>query len=82
MQEYCGCGEAGEAAAAQDRKKREERDRIRLAQNAEDQRIRSIEVSTDAFCALVNSAVREALNVSGYHQHKRGEWRKKRNGRH
>jgi hypothetical protein len=32
----------------------------------------------DRLDALVNELIREFLTVAGYHQHNRGEWRKKR----
>jgi len=77
VREYVGKGQAGELAALEDQREREQR---RLAREARDEERRELSVMTEALEALAaetEARVRETLEEAGYHRHK-GQWRKKR----
>jgi hypothetical protein len=78
VREYVGKGRIGQLAAQLDAANREVRatelreGRVRQAElEAIDVPLRNLDELTDAL-------VRAVLLANGYHQHKRGEWRKRR----
>jgi hypothetical protein len=78
---YLGRGPKAEAAASEDAERRAERAALRNA--TEDARLR--EEPAGALLAELDGQVtimlRAALAAAGFHQHARGQWRKKRYGK-
>lgn len=75
---YVGGGERGEYAAAVDAIARERREAERVEHTRERRRLGTVDAQLTAWYAAVDAQVRAALTAAGYHQHKRGEWRKRR----
>jgi hypothetical protein len=80
VREYIGAGQIGEAAAAADAYDRGQR-------KAESERLRAQVVAWREADALLDHLAtatallaRAALEKAGYHQHRRGKWRKRRRG--
>lgn len=78
MREYVGEGLVGEMAAETDALMREQRRLDALAWREERERLGAIERGLVAYCRAVGELARERLKAAGYHQHARGEWRRKR----
>jgi hypothetical protein len=74
--EYVGAGAPGELAAAQDVARRAARAAERAAWQAECARAGAEERALGALCADVEAAFRAVLEAAGYHQHRRGAWRR------
>jgi hypothetical protein len=77
VREYCGKGEIANGAALIDakqgmlrRQKAEEWKRTRATIEARDMRLKEL-------CEVVDLLARAALLGAGFHQHHRGEWRRK-----
>ena len=77
VREYVGCGPQG-LAAAEDARIREEREAKRGAWRAEQQRLEILDQHVEPLDALCTTITRGCLEAAGYHQHKAGEWRKRR----
>ena len=77
IREYVGTGLVGELAAA-DAQTRAERQAKQATWRRERERIKSAIVPLDQFCDAVEALARASLLLAGYHQHNRGEWRRKR----
>jgi len=75
---YVGGGERGEQAAVADAIARERREAERAKHTRERRQHDTVEAQLTAWYAAVDAQVRAALTAAGYHQHKRGEWRKRR----
>src|SRR4051812_33802742 len=71
VREYLGTGPRAEAAAARDRARR------RLAQAHRDAR-RALDADLGLLDAVAILLARADLVAAGYHQHARGQWRKRR----
>jgi hypothetical protein len=78
VREYVGTGRVAELAAQIDASERAERDRQRAAIRAERAALDALAAPFNEFDALAEVLARAALLAAGYHQHKRGEWRKRR----
>ena len=78
VREYVGTGPIAELMAEMDAVERAKSKAEREAMWAERERSASIEASVGALCEAADLMVRTALVLSGYHQHKCGEWRKRR----
>jgi len=78
VREYIGGGAAGERAAAEDAQRRLQRQTAAAARRAERQQWQEADAALQAFCELTDLLVRASLLVAGYHQHARGEWRRRR----
>jgi hypothetical protein len=82
VKKYVGNGETAEIVAGIDALRRAEREiecEIERAEHEEEQaRLAEIEQIVDDLDQAVSSAFRAALVGAGYHQHARGQWRKKR----
>ncbi len=78
VREYVGTGPIAELMAEMDAMERTRRTAGREAMRAEQERSASIEASVDALCETADLMAWTALVLAGYHQHKRGEWRKRR----
>lgn len=76
--EYLGAGPALDAIAFFDAIDAQERDEKRAAQRRERETIEASDRAAREFYATVTAIARAALEAHGYHQHKRGEWRKRR----
>jgi hypothetical protein len=79
--EYVGRGPAAQACAELDRLEREGRQADREAQDAERAALEALDEPMNELNDLADLVARAALLAAGYHQHHRGEWRKRR-GKH
>jgi len=78
IHKYIGGGELGELAAAEDASQRAEREERAAAWRTEKGRWEALNALLDEVCKRIDLLVRATLMAAGYHQHKRGEWRKRR----
>jgi len=78
VREYVGTSPVAELMAEMDAVERTRRTAEREALRAEREQIVSVEALVGAACDAADLMVRTALVLAGYHQHKRGEWRKRR----
>jgi hypothetical protein len=78
IREYIGAGLGAEATAQLDSFERAERQLQAAAWRKERTRLDAIERDLAAYCTAVGALAREHLTAAGYHQHARGEWRRKR----
>jgi predicted dinucleotide-utilizing enzyme len=76
--DYLGSGQAGELAAVKDAAKREARLTVAAARHTERQRFSDLDEAFADLDTVVETLTRAALTAAGYHQHHRGEWRKRR----
>lgn len=78
VSEYVGSGPLATFAASRAAEDRRERAVAATTERAERDRMRADEAELDGFCTLADALARAALLNVGYHQHHRGEWRKRR----
>ncbi len=78
MRDYVGTGPLAELAAELDAAERATRMAKRQAQLVEEERWTSIETSVGNLYDAADLMAEAALVLAGYHQHDRGEWRKRR----
>jgi hypothetical protein len=78
VREYVGGGELAELAARLDAIQRQEREAERATRQGERAELDTLDEPVDRMCQEVELLARAALRATGYHQHKRGEWRKRR----
>ena len=78
VREYVGCGEHAEMAAETDAQQRAVREEQRQKWNAEKANFEQLEELVESLDAGCTSVMRSVLYAAGYHQHNRGEWRKRR----
>jgi hypothetical protein len=81
VREYYGAGEAAELIAELNALEREERDLRRLDQRALRDELDALDGSLGELHTQAELLARVALAVAGFHQHHRGEWRKRRDAR-
>lgn len=77
VREYVGQGPIAELANQMDVDERLERDAIREAFEAVQRRDSELDQNLDSFVNLSNAIASGLLILAGYHQHKRGNWRKR-----
>ena len=77
MREYVGTGYVAELAAELDAIAGADRTGRREDVLAEQERLRTIDTSVDTLIDVVGLLTRSSLTLTGYHQHNRGEWRKR-----
>jgi hypothetical protein len=77
VRQYVGTGPGAELAAAFDTRQRAERMAQADARKAEQARWRAADGILRQFDRLVGMLVHASLLAAGYHQHDRGEWRRK-----
>jgi hypothetical protein len=78
VREYVGAGPLGELAARADAKERQQREARRAADRATRAELDALDAPLDELHELAELVARAALLAAGYRQHKRGEWRKRR----
>ena len=78
VREYVGGGKLGELAAQLDAIDREKRAAERAAVRAEREEIDALDAPLSELDELADLLVRAALLAAGFHQHNRGNWRKRR----
>jgi hypothetical protein len=78
VREYCGTGELADLAAQIDAIKRADCEARREARRAERAELEALDAPLNKLHELADLLARAALVVAGFHQHNRGEWRKKR----
>jgi hypothetical protein len=78
VREYVGSGDLAELAAEWDAVERSRRDIERAAQRAKRDELQALDGPLDELNDVADLLARAALTAAGFHQHKRGEWRKRR----
>ena len=78
VREYVGGGILGELAARMDAEERRLREEEKASRREERERLDALAAPIEELCEAAEVIARAALIASGYHQHNRGEWRKKR----
>ena len=78
VREYVGTGLGAVLAAELDAQERAERKAEREALCAEQERWGDMDAAVAQVCEATDLMARTALVLAGYHQHHRGEWRKRR----
>ncbi len=81
VREYFGGGILGELAAQMDAEDRRRREEEAASRREERERLDTLTAPVEELCEASEVIARAALIVSGYHQHNRGEWRKRRERR-
>lgn len=76
--EYVGTGEIAEVAEALDSIQRERRDAKNAVRREFRPTVQGLDTAVAAYCRGVDAVVSASAEASGYRQHKRGEWRRKR----
>jgi hypothetical protein len=76
--EYVAGGESAVLIAALETIDRDKRDYERWHEREERRKIADLERSLDELAADARGLARAALETAGYHQHARGQWRKRR----
>jgi len=77
---FVGVGVLGEISARYAQLQRMERERKRAAIRAERVEMDLLAGEVAEVCEGINVVMRAFLVVAGYHQHDRGQWRKRRKG--
>jgi hypothetical protein len=78
IREYVGGGVLGELAARMDAEERRLREEEKVSRREERERLDALVAPVEELCEAAEVIARAALIASGYHQHNRGEWRKRR----
>ncbi len=81
VREYVGGGVLGELAARMDAEDRQRREEETAARREERERLDSLDGLTEELHEAAEVLTKAVLLAAGYHQHKRGEWRKRREQR-
>jgi hypothetical protein len=81
VRKYVGRGRLAELAAETDAIEREERRLSTLALRRDKAELAALDADMAALTEATDLVARAALLAAGYHQHKRGEWRKRREQR-
>jgi hypothetical protein len=81
VREYIGTGLAAELIAEHDRRAREQRATAAAVWRIERERMDAAEAFLATYCQATDRLVHAELTAAGYHQHKRGEWRRARGQR-
>jgi hypothetical protein len=82
VREYVGFGVVAEQAARRDAKRRRQREAARAAFQAARAELDALDARLDELNELADQLAAAALLAAGYHQHNRGEWRRKRENGH
>ena len=78
VREYVGRGPLAESIAQADEAEREACRLQRRREREQMEQDRELDETFSTYSAGVDELLRSALEAAGYHQHKRGEWRRAR----
>lgn len=78
VRRYVGTGKVAQLAAQLDELGRLDQERNRTEARAVRAKVEALDETLSQFDDLADLLARAALLAAGYHQHKRGEWRKRR----
>ena len=78
IREYVGAGVLGEIAAQMDAQERRSREEEEASWREEREQLEALDSLTAELYEAAEILAKATLLASGYHQHKRGEWRKRR----
>ena len=78
VRQYVGAGVRGEIAARMDAKERQRREAEAAAWREEREHLEELAILVDELCEAVETVARATLLAAGFRQHKRGEWRRRR----
>jgi hypothetical protein len=78
IREYVGSGDLAELAAEMDAIERQRKQIEGAAIHAEREELQALDGTLDEVNDAADLLARAALAAAGFHQHKRGEWRKRR----
>lgn len=78
VREYVGGGLLGEISARTDADERRQREEEAALWREERERLEALDGQMEELYEAAEVLVKAALLAGGYHQHKRGEWRKRR----
>jgi len=78
IREYVGGGILGEASARMDAAERQRREEKAALWREERERLEALDGQMEELYETAEVLAKAALVAAGYHQHKRGEWRKRR----
>jgi hypothetical protein len=78
VREYVGAGQVAALVAQMDALERQKRESERDALRAERVEVEALDAPLEELDALADLLARAALVAAGFHQHKRGEWRRRR----
>jgi hypothetical protein len=78
VREYVGRGRIAELVARMEALEREKRERAQAERQAERAELEALDAPLNELNDFADVLARAALLAAGYHQHKRGEWRKRR----
>ena len=78
VREYIGSGILGQFAAMEDERQREEKRQRAAAEREERERLEEALAPVEELDEAAEVLARAILLAGGYHRHKRGEWRKRR----
>jgi hypothetical protein len=78
VREYVGTGRVAELAAELDAIGRQQREAERAAWRTERAELEALDAPLDELNDLADLLAHAALLAAGFHRHKRGEWRKRR----
>src|SRR5262249_32281212 len=82
VREYVGTGRVAELVAQLDALEREKRRLRTLDLRHEKNELTALDADLKALAETTDHVARAALLAAGFHQHKRGEWRKRREQDH
>ena len=77
VREYLGSGDMGMLMALTDALARQKLERAAAAERQRQAEGDALDATVEAACHSIELIARAALNAAGYHQHHRGEWRKR-----
>jgi hypothetical protein len=78
VREYVGTGQVAELAAQLDARERARREREALATRRQKAELTALDAELKALTERADLLARAALLAAGFHRHKRGEWRRRR----
>ena len=78
VREYIGSGLLGQFAAMEDERQREEKRQRAAIEKEERERLEEVLAPVQELDEVTEVLAHSVLLAGGYHRHKRGEWRKRR----
>jgi hypothetical protein len=81
VSEYIGRDFLGQLAAADDLEAQEQRAQAQASTQAARLEFEALDAGIESADELISAAMFEALEAAGYHQHARGQWRKRRDNK-